>query len=601
MKYRIGIAALIAMLAFLGGAYPSAASSNQPAAHDADIRRADQLLRMAIETLPADGWKRLQAQAEIVSYHIEAGHCPDALAAFAELEAFQTPDTNNVTRNPYAARLTRSAHRSGLQDCAVAFSRFWARDARNDKQMDELAQVGAILRVLGNDAEGLTLINEAETGVHEVLKRTSYLWLIRMQALRVYEGTDIFAPELERSARELLAALRSAEERIEQPIAGNLAAMLFENGNADLGRQIAAAECAIGPARTVPCGNGGYLDRNLARLSEEMATGTPAEQKNAMEMLARAGAIDRLVPHFQRMVEIEGGNKAAAFSKLAYYSHRLWPTDAVAAVAGARQAFALGLARPDEGHGLNASSWHLLNRYLAEIFAGAGDDNLVKEVIQRSKPRGEERDSYYAAIASGYARSGNEAAMQHYVNAIANKQQQRRAWWAIAFGTPGVSVEQRLQAGEHARSIPYVADPKTVFISPPPGVVVCGEFPGGVMIAAEGASAETLITLAQFSKEEGNSGLCAYRRFLLGAAGGTGHDARARAIALELLQTTQRPCTAMSCDDLKVLQLLVDLRLYDEAERLALMFEEDDRTVPLIRIAIGLIGPAPRPSFPTEQ
>ena len=49
-----------------------------------------------------------------------------------------------------------------------------------------------------------------------------------------------------------------------------------------------------------------------------------------------------------------------------------------------------------------------------------------------------------------------------------------------------------------------------------------------------------------------------------------------------LLRTTDRPCVDMSCDDLNVLQLLVDPKMYDEADRLAMMSEQADRTGPLL-------------------
>ena len=585
----IGTAVALMLCGSLASASPSQSSASTVGANNPP---ADELVSRAVASLPSSGWQRFSGQEDLISYYLEAGRCKDALQTLAAQDASRTEDPAGPRMTAYKAQLlAASANRAGSRECAVELSRRWAGLARDEKRLDGIAGAGAFLRAIGNDAEGAALIREAEAGVRDPLTRTSQLWSIRRQVFRFYEGTDILGSELERSALELLAAPPSDDEQQVQPAAGQLVEMLFETGNAPLARLVANSECVRGTIRTILCGAGGYLDRDLERLSTQIATGSPAEQKNAMNMLYRNGAIDRIAPHFPRIVEIEEGNKAAAFRTLAFYSHSIWSKSPAIAEVGARQALALGLTGPDKARGLDASSWHVWNAHLAKILAGAGDDRAVKDVLRRAKPGRKERELYFSDIASGYARFGDEAAVQRSINAIADEQAQRRAWWEIALGTPSVPIESRLRAADRARSILYVADPKAGYgyVGPPPGVVNCGELGGAEMIASEGAPVEALLTFAKFSEEAGPHGICAYRRFLLRAAAGTGKDERAKQIALELLRTTDRPCVNMSCDDLKVLQLLVDLRMYDEAERLAMMFEQANRTGPLLMIARGMI------------
>lgn len=562
------IAASIAALSF---SVPASAAS---LSDDATAARADTLVAGAIALLPPSGPRRAIDQETIVSYYLETKRCDDALEILSGHEASQTENLE---------RLAMAAHRTGLNDCTVELSRRWASKARQHKRSDALAKAGALLRLAGNVSEGLGIISEAESSVREPPTRTSYLWSIRSQTLQIYEGTDIFSTELERGARQLLAMPPGENVLIGQPTGGRFAAWLLEHGNSDLAKKVAESVCASARGQAISCGYSGYLDRDLERLSREIAKGTAAQQLSALHMLYRNGALDRVVPHFPRMVDIQGGNKIAAFRSLVFYSNTLWQSDPKAAEEGARQALALGLTKADKAGGLDASSWGVLHSQLARIFAGSADTRSIKETLHRGKPQGKERDHYYIAIASGFARFGDVAAVERNIEAISTEQAQREAWLGIAVGTPGVPMERRTVALERALALPEGPRPMGGHPSS------CNQMAGGAMIASEGASAEAIIALGQINLSRGKD-ICGYRRYLLDAAAGTQGDERGTAIARELVKTTDKPCVDWPCDDLRILQLLVDLRLFDEAEQFAMGFEEADRIRPLIIVARGLFG-----------
>lgn len=310
----IGTAVALMLCVSPASASPYQSSTSTGGANNS---QADELVSRAVASLPSNGWQRFRGQEDLISYYIEAGRCKDALQTLEAQDAFRAEEPAGPRMTAYKAQLlAASANRAGSRECAVELSRRWAGLARDEKRLDGIAGAGAFLRVIGNDAEGAALIREAEAGVRDPLTRTSQLWSIRRQAFRFYQGSNILGSELERSALELLAAPPSDDEQQVQPAAAHLVEMLFETGNAPLARLVANSECVRGTIRTILCGAGGYLDRDLERLSAQIATGSPAEQKNAMNMLYRNGAIDRIAPHFPRIVEIEEGNKATAFRRL---------------------------------------------------------------------------------------------------------------------------------------------------------------------------------------------------------------------------------------------------------------------------------------------
>ncbi len=255
------IAASIAALSF---SVPASAAS---LSDDATAARADTLVAGAIALLPPSGPRRAIDQETIVSYYLETKRCDDALEILSGHEASQTENLE---------RLAMAAHRTGLNDCTVELSRRWASKARQHKRSDALAKAGALLRLAGNVSEGLGIISEAESSVREPPTRTSYLWSIRSQTLQIYEGTDIFSTELERGARQLLAMPPGENVLIGQPTGGRFAAWLLEHGNSDLAKKVAESVCASARGQAISCGYSGYLDRDLERLSREIAKGTAA-------------------------------------------------------------------------------------------------------------------------------------------------------------------------------------------------------------------------------------------------------------------------------------------------------------------------------------
>jgi hypothetical protein len=80
------------------------------------------------------------------------------------------------------------------------------------------------------------------------------------------------------------------------------------------------------------------------------------------------------------------------------------------------------LTGPDNGRDLDTSSWHVWNAHLAKILAGTGDVRAVREVLRWAEPGRKERVLYFSDIASGYARFGDETAVQRSINAIADEQ-----------------------------------------------------------------------------------------------------------------------------------------------------------------------------------
>lgn len=573
---------IMASIAALGFGVPASTAS---VSDDTNAARPDTLVAMAVALLPPSGPRRAIDQETIASYYLETKRCDDALEILSGHEASQTENLE---------RLAMTAHRTGLNDCTVELSRRWASKARQHKRPDALAKAGALLRLAGNVPEGLGFISEAESSVSEPPTRTSYLWSIRSQTLQIYESTDIFSAELERSARQLLDMPPGDNVLMGQPTGGRFAAWLLEHGNTDLAKTVAESVCASARGQTINCGYGGYLDRDLERLSRQIAEGTAVQQLNALHMLYRNGALDRVAPHFARMVDIHGGNKVAAFRSLVFYSNTLWQNDAKAAEEGARQALGLGLTKADKAGGLDASSWGVLHSQLARIFAGSGDTRSIKETLRRGKPQGEERNLYHRALASGFARFGDEAAVESNIEAISTEQAQREAWLGIAVGTPGVPMERRTVALERALALPE--GPRAMGGHPSN----CHQMAGSAMIASEGASAEAIIAFGQINLSRGKN-ICGYRRYLLDAAAGANGDERGTAIARELVKTTDKPCVDWPCDDLRILQLLVDLRLFDEAEQFALRFEEADRIRPLIIVARGLFGSGRRQAAALRQ
>lgn len=547
----------------------------------ANVARAERLISEATALVPIIEPQRSTAQQQIASFYLDAGRCKDAMRMLAG----QKPGAWFGQQ-----RMVTAARRGNDPACTAALVRQWALDARNGRKISQLAEAGAALRVTGNDAEGRALITEAEAQAssREPLTRTSYLWSLRLQELLIYQHTALFRPEIDRTTREFLAAPPSTDTRIVQPMGGQFARLLFEEGKAEQAKSISEAVCAASGTATISCGTGGYYDTDLDRLTRQLASGTPAEQLAATGALYSKGRIDLIVPQFGRMVEIHGGNRLKAFRFLTFYAYTLWPAHSADAERGARAALALGIGQSDKAQGLDDTVWHFSNQQLAEIFASAGDARSVQEVLRRGRPVGKVMDTYQAAIASGYARFGNDAAMLRHVQAIADRQARRRAWWRIATLTPGVAIERRLQAAERALAIPYVKDPDYT----PPLVegLVCGELPGGAMIASEGAAVEALVQLAEVSRrrEEAVQPTCAYRRFLLDAAKGAGSDDRAKTLARKL-QLTAEPCFHSYCADYGLLELLIGLRMFDEAEQLVRKAQADERIWPFVAIARGLI------------
>jgi hypothetical protein len=539
---------LTAAGAVLGVMAAIPASADPGAAERAEAERlVDQALAL-LPTVRSQSWNR----TTVALFFLRTGRCDDALGIIGESWEDQGHEYE---------RLTEAAHRAGLAECTALLARRWAGSARRPGSgamaWFQVHKAGAWLRVSGHDAEGRALIDEAEAALRQdPLTRTSRLWFQRWSALRIYESGILFDTELERTVREFLASPPSSEAMLTPSLAAYFAAYLHEKGDDRGAKAIAEAICSSRIEEVWRCG----------------ANSSDAETARRERRLA------------------EGGSRGLEFGRLTSMANRSGePSEALAA---ARAAMALEVGRREVELAYSEGMWHHLHSQLAQAFAAAGTPSDLTLLLRRARPGPNEKDRYQLHIAAGNARRGDEAAMRGAIAQIRDTGTRREAWWNIAIATAGIPVQRRFEAIEQARGTIVPPSAPSIAISPPVGTIHCQEMGGGWLVASEGASAAAIIRMAEISGELAPaSATCAYRRYLLDAVRGTGGDERARAIALELFRTTERPCADQACDDSRVLRLLLDLGLYEEAGRLVTMFDPEERIGPLLALAAQLLKP----------